>query len=147
MARPAQAPGRRKLFNLGERTSIRTLLLSFAFRHIRTSDGPTKSGEVADCVTLVPNGKRFGLVELNLTSQLLFHVKTDLFEPDVIPLAFTRTYYPVDRWSQKFRIYLPNVYDPYLTGSRFPYTYSDWLLPDRRRIHFGRISSGTGFAD
>src|SRR5215469_3667472 len=102
MARPAQAPGRRKLFNLGERTSIRTLLLSFAFRHIRTSDGPTKSGEVADCVTLIPNGKRFGLVKLNLTSQLLFHVNPNLIVPYVIPLALTKTYYQVDRLSQKF---------------------------------------------
>jgi hypothetical protein len=112
-----------------------------------TSDGPAESGEITDCVTLVPNGKKLDLLELNLASQLLFHVKTDLFVPDLIPLAFTRTYYPVDRWSQKFQIYLPHVYDPYLTGSRFPYTYSDWLLPDRRRIHFARISSGTGFAD
>jgi hypothetical protein len=37
-----------------------------------TSDGPAESGEITDCVTLVPNGKKLDLLELNLASQLLF---------------------------------------------------------------------------
>jgi YD repeat-containing protein len=42
---------------------------------------------------------------------------------------------------------IPHVYDPFLTGSRFPYTYQDWRLPDGQSIHYKRISLGTGFAD
>lgn len=73
--------------------------------------------------------------------------KTDLYVADAVPLAFTRTYCPPDEWSRKFQVYLPQVYDPYLTGSRVPYTYSNWLLPDRQTIHFSRVSPGTGYAD
>jgi hypothetical protein len=37
--------------------------------------------------------------------------------------------------------------DKFLTGSRFPYTYQDWRLPDGQSVHYKRISPGTGFAD
>lgn len=102
---------------------------------------------MADCLTLVPDGKKLDLLELNLGSGELFPIETDLYVTDSMPLAFTRTYYPTDDWARKFHVHLPHVYDPYLTGSRFPYTYSNWLLPDRQTIHFERISPGTGFAD
>jgi hypothetical protein len=95
----------------------------------------------------VPDGKKRDVLEFNLGSGELFPVKTDLYVPDSMPLAFTRTYHPPDDWSRKFQVYLPYVYDPYLTGSRFPYTYSNWLLPDRKTIHLGRMSPGTGYAD
>jgi YD repeat-containing protein len=110
-------------------------------------DEPQTSGTVADCLTLVPNGKKMDVLEINLESGELFPVKTDLYVADSMPLAFTRTYCPPDEWSRKFQVHLPQVYDPYLTGSRAPYTYSNWLLPDRQTIHFSRISSGTGYAD
>jgi YD repeat-containing protein len=67
--------------------------------------------------------------------------------PDTIPLAFTRTYVPLNDWSERFQVYLPHVYDLYLTGSRPPYTFLDWKLRDGQSIHYDRISSGTGFAD
>jgi YD repeat-containing protein len=67
--------------------------------------------------------------------------------PDIIPLAFTRTYVPLNAWSERLQVYLPHVYDPYLTGSRLPYTFSNWQLPDGLSIHYDRISAGTGFAD
>jgi len=115
-------------------------------------DEPQTSGTVADCLTLVPNGKKMDVLEINLESGKLFPVKTDLYVADSMPLAFTRIYYPPDEWSRKFQVHLSQVYDPYLTGSRAPYTYSDWLLPDSsndslqpnfardwlRRLHRGR---------
>jgi hypothetical protein len=76
-----------------------------------------------------------------------FPIRTDLYVSDSNPQLLPRTYHPPDEWSQKFQVTLPHVYDPYLTESRLPYMYSDWLLPDRRTIHFERISSGTGYAD
>jgi len=108
---------------------------------------PAISGSVADCLTLVPDGKKLDLLELDLGSGELLPIETDLYVAGSIPLAFTRTYYPEDDWARKFNVHLPHVYDPYLTGSRFPYTYTNWLLPDRQTIHFERISPGTGFAD
>jgi YD repeat-containing protein len=50
-------------------------------------------------------------------------------------------------WSDQFQVDLPNVYEPFLSGSRFPYTYLDWRLPDGRSIRYERISPGTGYAD
>jgi YD repeat-containing protein len=104
------------------------------------------SGSIDDCLTLLPNGERLDVFEIALGGGF-FPVKTDLYVPDTIPLAFTRTYVPLTTWSERFQIFLPHVYDPFLTGSRFPYTYTDWRLPDGQSIHYERISQGTGFAD
>ena len=109
-------------------------------------DQPVVSGSVGDCLLLIPDGRKLDLIEV-FPEGFVLPVKTDLFVEDSIPLAFTRTYLPKDDWSTRNRIFLPHVYDPFLWGSRFPYTYLDWMLPDRYLIHFGRISPGTGFAD
>jgi YD repeat-containing protein len=110
------------------------------------SEQPVVSGSVGECLFLVPDGRKLNLFEVALGGVVL-SIKTDLFVEDSFPLAFTRTYVPKDDWSTRNRIFLPHVYDPYLTGSRNPYTYLDWLLPDRQSIHYQRISPGTGFAD
>ncbi len=107
---------------------------------------PVISGSVGECLLLVPDGTELDLIEVALGG-VVFPVKTDLFVGDSFPLAFTRTYFPRDDWSARNRIFLPHVYDPYLTGNRYPYTYLDWMLPDRQFIHYQRISPGTGFAD
>jgi YD repeat-containing protein len=104
------------------------------------------SDSVNDCLALLPNGEKLDLFEIGLGGSF-FPIKTDLYVPDTIPLAFTRTYVPLNAWSERFQVYLPHVYDPYLTGSRFPYTFSNWQLPDGQSIHYERISAGTGFAD
>jgi YD repeat-containing protein len=95
---------------------------------------------------LLPNEHRLDVFEIPLEGGF-FPIKTDLYVPDAIPLAFTRTYFPLTAWSERFQVFLPHVYGPFLTGSRFPYTYRDWRLPDGQSIHYKRISSGTGFAD
>lgn len=110
------------------------------------NEQPVVSGSVGECLFLVPDGRKLNLIEVALGGVAL-PIKTDLFVEDSFPLAFTRTYVPKDDWSTRNRIFLPHVYDPYLTGSRDPYTYLDWLLPDRQSIHYERISPGTGFAD
>ncbi len=84
---------------------------------------------------------------MNLLTGGFFHIKTDLYLPDTIPLAFTRCCRRLDDWSRRFQIYFTHVYDPYLFGDRRPYTYLDWVLPDGQSIHYGRISPGTGYAD
>lgn len=127
--------------------SVHTSIPCFFVLPAGAVDQPVSSESVADCLTLVPDGKKLDLIELNLASGELFPIATDVYVPGSMPLAFTRTYYPSDDWARKFHVHLPHVYDPYLTASRFPYTYTNWLLPDRQTIHFERISPGTGYAD
>ena len=67
--------------------------------------------------------------------------------PTHMPLTYTRSYYPLYDWSQRFQIFLPNVYNLFLTGHRYPYSDINWSLPDNQIIHFDRVSSGTGYAD
>jgi hypothetical protein len=101
---------------------------------------------IDDCATLLPDGKQWNTVEVNPAGEA-FPLKTDLFVPDVIPLAFTRTYVPIGEWERHFHIYLPNVYTPELTGSRYPFTYQDFDLPDGMGAHYQRISPGTDYWD
>jgi len=107
---------------------------------------PVASGSIGDCLLLLPNGQKLNLYEVALGESVM-PVRTDLYVPDTIPLAFTRTYRPLNNWSRRFQVYLPNVYDLFLTGHRNPYTDLDWTLPDRQSVHYARISPGTGFAN
>lgn len=110
---------------------------------------PVSPDSVGDCLSLVPNGKKLDLIEVFPVGALLLHIKTDLYVPDVIPLAFTRVTLASDLipWARRFQVYLPNVYDPILTGSRQPWTYLDWLLPDGQSLHYPRTSPGANFSD
>ncbi len=110
-------------------------------------DQPIASGTIADCLMLVPDGRRWDLFEVVLLSGSFIPIKTDLYVPDVIPLAFTRTYRPLHDWSKRFQVYVPHVYDPFLFGDRNPYTYLTCLLPDGNVVYYRRISPGTGYAD
>lgn len=72
--------------------------------------------------------------------------KTDLFLPDVLPIALTRTYRPNDPTSR-----------PFGRGSTHPYAMRLWsaqnyqevdlILPDGGRVHYVRVSPGTGFTN
>jgi YD repeat-containing protein len=108
---------------------------------------PVASGSVGDCLHLVPDGRNLDLFEIALLGSFI-HIKTDLYvTDDVMPLAFTRAVIPLGDWAKRFKVYVPHVYDPFLTGSRFPYTFLDWTLPDLETVHYERISSGTGYTD
>lgn len=104
------------------------------------------SGTIGDCLLLVPDGSRLDVFEVPLWGPLL-HIKTDLYVPDVMPLAFTRCAAPQDDWVRRNRVYVPHVYDLFMFGDRRPYTYLEWLLPDREQIHFKRVSPGTNYDD
>jgi YD repeat-containing protein len=108
---------------------------------------PQESGDVGDCLLLTPDGKRLDLFEIAVLGSGFMHVRTDLYVPGVVAIALTRVTSRSSEWSERNGAYLRHVYDPFLSGSRFPYTYSDWLLPDGQSIHFNRISPGSGFGD
>jgi YD repeat-containing protein len=113
----------------------------------KDAESPHPTGTIADCLLLIPNGEKLNLFEINLTTGLFIPVRTDAYIQDSPPVAFTRTYFPPDKWARRFQVYLPNVYDIFLTGSRNPCTYEDWQLPDRQVIDYSRISSGKGYKD
>lgn len=72
----------------------------------------------------------------------------DLFLPDALPVSLTRTYRPGDNASRPFGIGTTHPYAMFLWGAN----ESQWqemnlILPDSGRIHYVRISSGTGWTD
>jgi hypothetical protein len=111
------------------------------------NDQPVSSGSIGDCQMLAPNGKKLELFEVDLWNGEFVPVNTDLYVPDKIPLAFTRVTLPMDDWSKRFRIFFRHVYDPFLFGDRFPYTYVQLLMPDNTHVYYKRISKGTGYSD
>lgn len=87
--------------------------------------------------------------QVDLHSGMFVLRQTDLFIPDVMPLALTRTYrgWDYDQREKEFGRGANHPYDICPTMTRFPYTYMDLVLEDFRQIHFPRVSKGTGYAD
>ena len=71
--------------------------------------------------------------------------QTDLFVPDVMSLALTRTYIAWDPHSRAFGVGGNHPYDICPTGTRFPYTYQSLNLEDGYEVYMPRISKGTGY--
>lgn len=86
-------------------------------------------------------------IEVDLRYGMLLTRMTDLFIPDVIPLALTRCYRLWDKRPLPFGTSTNHVWDMNPTGSRQPYTYVDVALCDGSTLHFERISKGSGYAD
>ena len=84
---------------------------------------------------------------VNLGSGLLVVQKLDLMLPDIIPINLTRTYRQNDTRSRAFGIGASHPYDIFLVGDAFPYTFQDLVLADGERIHYDRVSPGTGAGD
>ena len=84
---------------------------------------------------------------VDLGTGLFVYSKTDLTIPDTLPLVLTRTYRPRDTVSRPFGIGTSHPYELFIVGDTFPYTFADLILPDGGRVHYDRISPGTGFAD
>lgn len=96
-------------------------------------DGPT------------PGGPKDG-DPVDLGTGLFVYEKTDLYLPDVIPLAITRTYRPNDSANRLFGIGTTHPYAMFLWSAQ-QYQEADLILPDGGHVHYVRISPGTGFTD
>lgn len=72
--------------------------------------------------------------------------KTDLYLPDVIPLALTRTYNSGDDLARPFGRGMTHPYAMFL-WSALQWQQADLILPEGSRIHYVRTSAGTGWAD
>jgi hypothetical protein len=84
---------------------------------------------------------------LSVSIRALVGEKTDLLLPDVLPIVLTRTYRLRDTVSRPFGLGATHPYEMFLVGDTYPYTYVDLILPDGSRVHYDRISPGTGFWD
>jgi RHS repeat-associated protein len=84
---------------------------------------------------------------VDLATGVFVFTNTDLTLPDVVPAALTRTYRSQDTRSRAFGVGTSHPYDMFLVGNTNPYTWADLVLENGSRIHFDRISAGTGWTD
>jgi YD repeat-containing protein len=83
---------------------------------------------------------------VDLSTGLFVLEHTDLFLPDVIPMAVTRTYRPNDSQVRPFGRGATHPFAIFLWSAQ-QYEEADLILPDGFRVHYERTSSGTGFTD
>jgi RHS repeat-associated protein len=93
-----------------------------------------------------PGNNARGGDPVDLGTGLFVLRKTDLVIQDVLPIVVTRTYRQGDNVSRAFGLGTTHPYDLYLWSAR-QWQEADLILPDGGRIHYIRISPGTGFTD
>jgi len=76
---------------------------------------------------------------VDLSTGLFVFSKTDLFLPDVMPVALTRTYRPEDDEVRPFGIGTTHPYEIYMTWVT-PFEEADLILPGGGRVRYSRIS-------
>ncbi|HEY7291190.1 MAG TPA: RHS repeat-associated core domain-containing protein [Vicinamibacterales bacterium] len=115
-----------------------TRLYEFTGAMINTGASPAAAG-----------GKPGGKPEADpidpATGVFLLH-KTDLYLPDTIPLALTRTYNSGDTLARPFGTGMTHPYAMFL-WSAHQYTEADLVLPEGGLVHFVRTSPGTSYTD
>lgn len=133
---------------LGEQNTVQedTMPPCFFLRPKGANGQSATTGAVSHCLPPLPDGQNLDVFEVHLYG-VVQHVKTDVYVPGSMPHAFTRLTEPLTKWSKSYQLYVSHVYEPLLSGSRLPYSFMDWRLPDGRTIHYTRISPGSGFAD
>ena len=113
------------------------VIYEFSGIMINTGDSPPAEGPCGDCEDGDP---------VDLGTGLFVYRKTDLLLPDVLPVALTRTYRPRDFASRAFGIGATHPYDMFLWSAE-QYKEADLILPDGKRVHFDRVSSGSSYVD
>jgi|GEM_PF-1087813 len=112
-------------------------------------DAPNKPADVkiAKCAPAIYLNGEVDEIEVDLSLGNLITRTTDLLLLGSTPVAATRCY---RSWADTVETFGRNTtlsWDLYPTGSRQPYTYIDVNTCDGNRLHFKRISKGTGYAD
>ena len=64
--------------------------------------------------------------------------KTDLYVPDVMPLALTRTYNSQDAYERAFGFGMTHAYGVFQYSAN-QFAEGDFILPDGGRIHYVQI--------
>ena len=80
---------------------------------------------------------------IDVSTGLYLMQKTDLYLPDVIPIAVTRTYNAGDGLSRAFGFGMMNPYAIFVWSAQ-QWQQADLVLPDGSLVHYVRTSPGTG---
>jgi RHS repeat-associated protein len=119
-----------------------TYLTSFDGAMFNSGPAPPAAGPACSCEVSDPADLSSGLFALN---------RTDLTEPDTLPLTLTRNYRPGDPSVYRFGLgtndlYGINLWSASLASSE-AFTDVSLVLPDGRQIPYTRTTPGSGFAD
>jgi RHS repeat-associated protein len=99
------------------------------------------------CPACPPPGGGGGGDPVDFATGLFIYKKTDLIEPDTLPIVLTRTYRPMDSVSRAFGIGATHPYDMYLAGdSADDFAYAELVLPDGAHLRYTRITPGNDYA-
>ena len=105
------------------------------------------AAKVASCPPDLRTSAAVDTLEIDLRFAAVSMCHTDLVVADVVPLALTRCHRSQDDQSRAFGVGANIAYDIFPVGSRQPYTWSHLIFADGARLHYDRISKGTGYAD
>ncbi|MFC0005790.1 pre-peptidase C-terminal domain-containing protein [Micromonospora siamensis] len=83
---------------------------------------------------------------VDLATGLFVDEHTDLLVNDVLPISITRTYRQNDTNSREFGIGANFTYGIFVYSEQ-QYVQADLVLPDSGKVHFDRVSPGTGWTD
>ena len=111
------------------------------------ADGPVPRGTIGRCPPDLRATEPVDTLEVDLRFGTLAACRTDMVVSDVVPLVLTRCHRAGDDQSRAFGMGGNMPYDTFPVGSRQPYTWMDLILADGARVHYDRISKGTGYAD
>jgi len=105
----------------------------YAFTGASFNTGPTPPSGGA-----TPNGGKSG-DPIDPSTGAYIMEKTDLYLPDVMPLALTRTYNAMDSQQRAFGTGMTHAYGLFQYSTN-QFNDGDLILPDGGRIHYTRIS-------
>lgn len=83
---------------------------------------------------------------VDLSTGLFVMEKTDFVLPDILPIVLQRTYRPDDTQSRPFGVGSTHPYEIFLWSDN-NFQEADLILSDGGKIHYDRISAGTGYTD
>ncbi len=109
-----------------------------------TRTGRKQSYWKFDCGYLPPADTMAESFEVDLAQGLFVQSQTDFYIDEPFPLQLTRMYRPGDPWSRAFGIGTNHSLDIFLVGDAPKLSYIELILENGARIHFQRVSSGTG---
>jgi RHS repeat-associated protein len=72
---------------------------------------------------------------------------TDLYLPGPLPISLTRVYRQNDTNARGFGLATNFTYGMFMWSNSSQYQFADLIMPDGARVHYVRISSGTGWTD
>jgi YD repeat-containing protein len=131
-------PSRRIVPTPFGRVLFTILILSASFDIGRSATGVFKAPSTA------PGYQATDGDPVDLWTGLYVRKTVDLALGDTLPIVFSRTYRTRDARPRAFGVGTNHSYGSFLVGDAPAITYIDLILPDGARVHYKRISGGSG---